>query len=32
VVNKKTLEQTAPWFLLVITLVIWQAVCSIFNV
>ena len=30
--NKKTLEQTAPWFLLVITLVIWQAVCSIFNV
>ena len=30
--NKKTLEQTAPWFLLLITLVIWQAVCSIFNV
>ena len=30
--NKKTLEQTAPWFLLIITLVIWQAACSIFNV
>jgi len=31
-VNKKRLEQTAPWFLLIITLVIWQAACSIFNV
>ena len=30
--NKKTIEASAPWILLVLTLVIWQAICSIFKV
>ncbi|MEY4125786.1 MAG: putative aliphatic sulfonates transport permease protein SsuC, partial [Pseudomonadota bacterium] len=30
--NKKTIEASAPWILLVLTLVIWQAICTIFKV
>ena len=30
--NKKALEASAPWILLVLTLAIWQACCSFFNV
>ncbi|MEY3408957.1 MAG: putative aliphatic sulfonates transport permease protein SsuC [Pseudomonadota bacterium] len=30
--NKKTLETSAPWILLVLTLLIWQGICSFFNV
>ena len=30
--NAKQIERWAPWVLLVITLVIWQGLCSLFNV
>ncbi len=30
--NQKQLEKWAPWGLLIATLVIWQAMCSLFNV
>ena len=30
--NAKQIERWAPWVLLVITLVVWQGLCSLFNV
>ena len=30
--NKKQMETWAPWLLLVATVVLWQIICSAFNV
>jgi NitT/TauT family transport system permease protein len=30
--NKKLLEKSAPWILLIATILLWQLVCTVFNV